>query len=810
MEYMRPVISAVRASSSDDATSTKSSVTTENPLAKPVSTSSSPSSSHLQLDDEDADLQTFPLCEPSGPASDSEHGSIVEEAWASNDRFVPYRRAITPPPVTSRRAATVDGSTIVKKPTGPVSLWKPKQHVLRERVGDIESDEESDGLSWSSGSSFSVGEARRGVYIPSEFRAMGEGPKTADRTVTIDEDEEQDEGPSAAHDSENNDVPSPLFPSSMARHVRQETPPPVPTKALRPALLRSLGAPSSGHLNRWKVVNNLAPPNEVIEEDEEEGDATNQGSSHSLVEEPIPTPLAPAKLKEGRSLSASWRPKMSLFHKSSSGRLVPGASEHSMTVDSEERKKPPAHLSSQTTLSGSQTSLTGSQTNLAVPKPAEPDQAPVKHKWFRPLRPFFPKLYSKDTEKQQMQLHPLAHETTVHSLTSIEPTPESKTKHQKSSKASKHGPSSAASRSRTKETPLLKRLMMRKEKAASNEVAPTSDPGKKRQEKETRRMQPYTNQRDEQNGVVRHTSEEDISIESMAEQQKFESRYRILKRIGTGGHSTVRLAQRISDGTLVVCKFIRETSVWHWHKDPRSPTGRIPLEVHIMRQFIAQGENPGIIRYIEHYCVESRFIIVMEYLGEEWVDLYDFIEMYGPVEEEVTKDIFGQIVETLQYVHWSGYVHNDIKDENIMINTRTRQTKLIDFGSATPLRPGETTDLFYGTKKFSSPEAVQGLSYYPEAQEVWALGTLLYVLLFKMDPFKDDDEIVDLEIVDRIEETVARSRRDGRDPIHISPEAVEVLKGLMDKDWGARMRIGEIMNMRFFQGYHHRKEVDVA
>lgn len=80
-----------------------------------------------------------------------------------------------------------------------------------------------------------------------------------------------------------------------------------------------------------------------------------------------------------------------------------------------------------------------------------------------------------------------------------------------------------------------------------------------------------------------------------------------------------------------------------------------------MRKFNAEGSHPGIIRYIEHYSMDPRFVIVMEYLGEEWVDLYDYIEMFGPVDEEVAVDIFGQIVETVQYMHWMGYVHNDIK-----------------------------------------------------------------------------------------------------------------------------------------------------
>ncbi|KAL2919362.1 hypothetical protein HK105_201005 [Polyrhizophydium stewartii] len=409
-----------------------------------------------------------------------------------------------------------------------------------------------------------------------------------------------------------------------------------------------------------------------------------------------------------------------------------------------------------------------------------------------------------------------------------------------------------------------------------------------------------------------------LDFASNKEKMRFESSYKLIKQIGSGGHSTVRLAMRESDGAMVVCKFIHASSVWHWHitsdpfplteaaiKDsqaraaaPLSPTGvnaeplrspqrappappkpasrpagktplalqpslsvdkasgkkakptsilplpkksagkqmsiddrnaasqasavatqraaaqrKIPLEIYMMRVF-TESQLPGLVRYIEHFEIGSRFIIVMEYLGQDWIDLYDYIEIYGPVNEQHTREIFQQVVQTVAYMHSLGYCHNDIKDENIMINVNTREIKLIDFGSTTHLDPDTTTNIFYGTKKFAAPEALDNRPYFPEKQEVWALGTLLYVLLFKMDPFKSDEEVCGLDIERRIQRlrrpaplsasisaqnVASGSKSAGHSAIPVSDEAVDLLVKLMEKKWENRPGIGGILGHRFFE-----------
>jgi serine/threonine protein kinase len=139
-----------------------------------------------------------------------------------------------------------------------------------------------------------------------------------------------------------------------------------------------------------------------------------------------------------------------------------------------------------------------------------------------------------------------------------------------------------------------------------------------------------------------------------------------LNQLGSGGHSTVRLAIRRSDNLKVVCKFIHSNSVWHWYNDKKK-CKKIPMEIRMMQSLNADRQK-GIIQYYDHFEMGTKYVIVMEYLGEDWVDLYDYIEMFGPVNEIEALEIFKNVVDIILFFYRKDLIHNDIKGIFLFMN----------------------------------------------------------------------------------------------------------------------------------------------
>ncbi|XP_069108887.1 serine/threonine-protein kinase pim-1-like [Argopecten irradians] len=210
--------------------------------------------------------------------------------------------------------------------------------------------------------------------------------------------------------------------------------------------------------------------------------------------------------------------------------------------------------------------------------------------------------------------------------------------------------------------------------------------------------------------------------------------YTINKHLGSGGFGSVYSGTRKGDNFPVAIKIISKNKVIAWGQ----LNGQIvPMEICLLEHV---NNCPGVINILDWFELNKSFAVVME-RQEHVQDLFDYITEKGALDEESSKKFFRQIVDTVINIHRMGVVHRDIKDENILVDLKTDELKLIDFGSGAFLK--DTVYLeFSGTRVCSPPEWIKFHMYHGHSAAVWSLGILLFNLLSGDIPFKLDADIL--------------------------------------------------------------------
>lgn len=235
------------------------------------------------------------------------------------------------------------------------------------------------------------------------------------------------------------------------------------------------------------------------------------------------------------------------------------------------------------------------------------------------------------------------------------------------------------------------------------------------------------------NSGLSQTNENKLKSCSSYQRKGLGEKYSVNKTIGSGGFGTVFQGQRRSDGYPVAIKVIKREKIIDW----ATLNGRkVPMEVFLMTKV---DHIAGCIKLLDFYEKANMFMLVLE-RPEPLKDLFDYITENGAQSEEVAKDFFAQIVLIVDEIHKAGIVHRDIKDENILVNLKTKQLTLIDFGSGASLKEGLYKS-FDGTRVYSPPEWIIHHHYNGIPAAVWSLGILMFDLLCGDIPFEHDSQI---------------------------------------------------------------------
>jgi serine/threonine protein kinase len=198
-------------------------------------------------------------------------------------------------------------------------------------------------------------------------------------------------------------------------------------------------------------------------------------------------------------------------------------------------------------------------------------------------------------------------------------------------------------------------------------------------------------------------------------------RYRIERRLGAGGMSTVfratdtvlerpvavkLLAEHLADDEAFVARFRREALA------------------------AARLQHPNVVQVFDsgQDADSRRHYIVMEYVdGPSCADLLRERKRLG-IEETV--NIVRDACHGLDYAHRAGVVHRDVKPGNLLVAAETGTTKLADFGIAKAAEQTRITQVgsVLGTAAYLSPEQAHGDEAGP-ASDTYSLGVCAYQFL---------------------------------------------------------------------------------
>jgi len=198
-------------------------------------------------------------------------------------------------------------------------------------------------------------------------------------------------------------------------------------------------------------------------------------------------------------------------------------------------------------------------------------------------------------------------------------------------------------------------------------------------------------------------------------------RYRIDRRLGAGGMSTVFLA---TDSVLereVAIKLLAE----HLAEDEdfvarfrREALAAARLQHPNVVQVFDSGEDPG----------SHRHYIVMEFV--DGPSCADMLRDQKQLELDEAVRIVRDACHGLDYAHRAGVVHRDVKPGNLLLASDSNTTKLADFGIAKAAEQTRITQVgsVLGTAAYLSPEQARGQEAGPPS-DIYSLGVCAYQFL---------------------------------------------------------------------------------
>ena len=205
------------------------------------------------------------------------------------------------------------------------------------------------------------------------------------------------------------------------------------------------------------------------------------------------------------------------------------------------------------------------------------------------------------------------------------------------------------------------------------------------------------------------------------------ARYRLIKRLGSGGMSVVYLARHVMIDRMSAIKILRQDL-------GMSPTHR----ERFLREARAVNRinHANIVEITDFGETDGLAYLVMEYVMGD--SLLAHVKRGRFVWARAAR-VAQQIASALARAHQTGIIHRDLKPENVLLVPRGEEemVKLTDFGIAKMIDAPKLTfsEQLFGTPGYIAPEYVEGIPADGRA-DLYSLGVVLYEMLTGLLPYE--------------------------------------------------------------------------
>ncbi|KAJ0099334.1 hypothetical protein Patl1_21154 [Pistacia atlantica] len=219
-------------------------------------------------------------------------------------------------------------------------------------------------------------------------------------------------------------------------------------------------------------------------------------------------------------------------------------------------------------------------------------------------------------------------------------------------------------------------------------------------------------------------------------------------------------------------------------------------EVKILR---ALTGHKNLVQFYDAYEDDDNVYIIMELCkGGELLDR--ILSRGGKYTEEDAKVVMVQILSVVAFCHFQGVVHRDLKPENFLFTSKDENSplKAIDFGLSDYVKPDERLNDIVGSAYYVAPEVLHR-SYGTEA-DMWSIGVIAYILLCGSRPFWARTESGIFRAVLKADPSFDEAPWPS-----LSPEAIDFVKRLLNKDYRKRLTAAQALSHPWLANYHDVK-----